>query len=61
MFCQKCGKQLNDDASVCTGCGCATTPKKAQKGNKNVGTRIACILAGVAIIIVAIILAAGNL
>ena len=22
-FCQKCGKELNDDAVICTGCGCA--------------------------------------
>ena len=23
MFCNKCGKEINDDAVVCIGCGCA--------------------------------------
>jgi len=23
-FCEKCGKQLEDDAVICTGCGCPT-------------------------------------
>ena len=22
MFCQKCGKEINDEAVVCVGCGC---------------------------------------
>lgn len=29
-FCQKCGKELNDDAIVCIGCGCAVTPSPTQ-------------------------------
>ena len=29
-YCTKCGKQLMDDAVVCTGCGCAT-----DNANKN--------------------------
>lgn len=40
-YCAKCGKELVDDAVICTGCGCATekeqstiktveTPKKAK-------------------------------
>lgn len=24
MFCSKCGKELNDDAIFCPGCGCGT-------------------------------------
>ena len=24
MFCYKCGKQLDDEAVICPGCGCAT-------------------------------------
>ena len=27
MFCQKCNKELNDEAVVCTGCGCQTENK----------------------------------
>ena len=23
-FCTKCGKELNDEAAICTGCGCLT-------------------------------------
>ena len=30
MFCQKCGKQLDDEAVICTGCGCPV--------NNNTGT-----------------------
>lgn len=27
MICRKCGKELNDEAVVCTGCGCQTENK----------------------------------
>lgn len=27
-FCQKCGKELNDDAVICIGCGCAVPTAK---------------------------------
>ena len=27
-FCQKCGKELHDDAVICTGCGCAVPDSK---------------------------------
>ena len=32
-FCSKCGKELLDEAVVCTGCGCAVTnaPQPAQQ------------------------------
>lgn len=26
MFCQKCGKEINDEAVVCVGCGCPVKP-----------------------------------
>ncbi|MBQ3093971.1 MAG: hypothetical protein IJC52_02260 [Clostridia bacterium] len=25
-FCQKCGKELMDEAVICTGCGCSVAP-----------------------------------
>lgn len=30
MFCQKCGKQIDDDAVICIGCGC-TVKKEGVK------------------------------
>lgn len=35
MFCQKCGKEINDDAAVCIHCGCSTGGVNASK-NGNV-------------------------
>lgn len=34
-FCQKCGKELMDEAVICTGCGCsiASTPVKTTASN----------------------------
>ncbi len=33
MFCEKCGKEINDEAVVCPFCGCATSKfnSKVQK------------------------------
>ena len=30
-FCEKCGKQLEDDAVICTGCGCPTENWKKEE------------------------------
>lgn len=30
-FCEKCGKQLEDDAVICTGCGCPTDKWKKTR------------------------------
>lgn len=34
-FCSKCGKEIADEAVICTGCGCAVeqTEKKGNGGN----------------------------
>lgn len=29
-FCQKCGKEIMDEAVVCPGCGCEVTPTRKQ-------------------------------
>lgn len=31
MFCTKCGKELTNDAVVCTGCGCLIPPKTPKE------------------------------
>ena len=38
-FCSKCGKELVDEAVVCTGCGCAieSVSKKEEDSNKELG------------------------
>ena len=39
-FCQKCGKELVDEAVVCIGCGCSVAPeKKAEDGGKDGGNK----------------------
>lgn len=43
MYCSKCGKEMQDDAVVCTGCGCllktvAETKKLAQQTEKSCDT-----------------------
>ena len=39
MFCQKCGKEINDEAVVCIGCGCpvstAQTTTNANSSTQN--------------------------
>ncbi|MGN1061584.1 MAG: zinc-ribbon domain-containing protein [Candidatus Scatosoma sp.] len=36
MYCSKCGKEMPDDAVVCTGCGCLLDKKEErQKVNNN--------------------------
>ena len=35
-FCQKCGKEIMDEAVICPGCGCSvSTEKKKGKGGKD--------------------------
>lgn len=35
MFCQKCGKEINDDAVVCVGCGCSVQQKSSVSDNQS--------------------------
>ena len=46
MFCNKCGKEINDDAVVCVGCGCAVNESKALKDNEGLVTLLLCLLLG---------------
>ena len=63
MFCPKCGKQIGDNATFCNGCGCSTSNKQGNNAGseKNVGKSIAFILAGIAIIVITIVLVASQL
>ncbi len=38
-ICQKCGKELMEDAVICTGCGCAANSELATHGTSFVDTR----------------------
>ena len=57
-FCQKCGKEIFDDAVVCPGCGCSvvTEPKQTVHGNDGLATAskvlliLGCIMQGVFLI-----------
>ena len=39
MYCQYCGKEINDQADVCLGCGCAvrTRQKSTERDSNSVG------------------------
>lgn len=44
-YCSKCGKELVDEAVICTGCGCAVeAPKKAKDINASPKSRLVVLL-----------------
>lgn len=63
MFCSKCGKEVHDDAVVCTSCGCSIG-KKEQVFDESVGEDKASgglIAVSILIPIVGVILGIVNL
>ena len=40
-FCQKCGKEIVDEAVICPGCGCAVAEEKKNEIHGNDGLAIA--------------------
>ena len=40
-FCQKCGKQIMDEAVICPGCGCSIVQEKKIENGGNDGLAIA--------------------
>ena len=47
MFCQNCGKEIDDKAVVCIHCGCATGNKAAGSSQKNwLVTLLLCFFTG---------------
>ena len=49
-FCEKCGKEIAEEAVICTGCGCAIPQKNIKRGNDGlaVASKIFLILACIA-------------
>lgn len=47
MFCKECGKEINDEAVVCVGCGCAVKNLSAESNNKGLITILLCWFLGV--------------
>lgn len=47
MFCSKCGKEINDEAVVCVGCGCAVNKSKVLKDSRGLITFLLCWFLGV--------------
>ena len=50
-FCQKCGREIMDEAIICPGCGCAISAEKKGKGGNDglaVASKIFLILGCVA-------------
>ena len=42
MFCNKCGKEINDEAVICVGCGCAVRNSSVESDNKGLITILLC-------------------
>ena len=65
MFCSRCGKEIADDAAFCKNCGCATKPKKIESpNNQNTNNTLKGVLfiaAGIAVIVIFVILVANQL
>lgn len=47
-FCQKCGKEIADEAVICPGCGCALPKKKGGNDGLAVAGRVFLILGCIA-------------
>ena len=47
MFCNKCGKEINDEAVICVGCGCAVNNSSVEKDNNGLITILLCWFLGV--------------
>ena len=45
-FCQKCGKEIADEAVICPGCGCAIASEKKGKGGTDGLAVASCIAQG---------------
>jgi hypothetical protein len=56
MFCSNCGKEINDNAVVCIGCGCAVKPKNAEinveLGGRKAGWYFGLLLGWIGLIII---------
>lgn len=63
-YCEKCGNQLMDEAVMCPKCGCTAGKSEAQKQldahSKNQVKGAILILAGIAIIVITILLAIST-
>ena len=46
MFCQKCGKEISDDAYMCVHCGVLTHKKEDEKNAKGWVLAIVCFFLG---------------
>ena len=47
MFCNKCGKEINDEAVVCVGCGCAINSSRSVTENRGLITVLLCWFLGI--------------
>lgn len=55
-YCSKCGKEIMDEAVVCSGCGCTVENKKAAATNQTYEQAIQCSAACSAISVVLLVL-----
>ena len=60
MFCQKCGKEIMDEAVVCIHCGCAVKASEKENDKKNENSWIGLAILSFLIPIVGLIYWAVN-
>jgi TM2 domain-containing membrane protein YozV len=46
MFCNKCGKEVHDEAVVCVGCGCSVKQSTVPKNDRGLITLVLCLMLG---------------
>lgn len=58
MFCNKCGKEIFDEAVICVGCGCPVKPMKSVDEQWSAGTMVALVIGSILIPLIGIIFGA---
>lgn len=54
-FCEKCGKEIMDDAVVCPGCGCSVKSEKSQSANTGELNTTGFLVGGIILLAIGII------
>ena len=54
-FCEKCGKEIMDDAVVCPNCGCAVKSEKPQSANTGEISATGFLVGGIILLAIGVI------
>ena len=61
MYCKKCGKEIDNDAVICTSCGCAVDKESIKNGTKKTGVGVLfALFLGILALIISLLLYPAN-